>query len=103
MALFFSLIFILLIKNCLLQAAVQISLANDINNYFQPTDNFSFNLKDYREIRSFYSNFHRKGDIVAYKHSIKLAPKINNTYGLFYTEVININYKYIYTIQTITY
>jgi len=69
-----------------------ININSNENEYFlQIIDEYSFNLKNYTEIHKFYNNFERKGETTAYKDNIKLSPKINNTFGLFYTKHVSIN------------
>jgi len=70
----------------------QISPINDRRYYYQHGDNFSFNLKDFSQLSMFYQNFKRMGDLVVNKNQVTLAPKVNNTYGLFYTTHVSFEF-----------
>lgn len=64
-----------------------ISYYNVLANYYQVMEEFNINFRT-NEIPNFYNNFEREGNLVVYDDYINMAPKNNNSYGLFYTKQV---------------
>lgn len=61
------------------------------DDYFQVIDNSSFNMRSSADKIKFYDNFERIGDLFVYNDTIVLTPRINNTFGMFYTKQVILN------------
>jgi hypothetical protein len=69
-------------KNCF----VLLFLLSSVKSFFQVIDELSFNLRDYRQVKSIYNNYHRSGDITVYKNFLTLTPKLNNTSSILHSD-----------------
>jgi len=69
-------------KNCF----VLLFLFSSVKSFFQVIDELSFNLRDYRQVKSIYNNYDRSGDITVYKNFLTLTPKLNNTSSILHSD-----------------
>jgi hypothetical protein len=77
--------YILLI--CLLKFAFShFDESDNTNDYFQLIERVSFSLLDKKSHHNFLQNFNFEGTALLMDNNLKMAPRINNTYGLIYSK-----------------